>query len=78
MSSRTQFPLMVIKENRLERKFAISQQIFLSFPTNSAAGINRGLNVSVKQRVNKHSTWKPLISGCEKGVSEKPGTLNME
>jgi hypothetical protein len=46
---------MVINEKILQRKFTISQQIFLAFPTNSPAGIDRGLNVSEKQRVNKYS-----------------------
>jgi len=46
---------MVIKGKRLQRKFTISQQTFLAFPINSPAGIDQGLNVSEKQRLNKYS-----------------------
>jgi len=55
MSLKTQSPLIFIKGKSLERKFVISQQIFLVFLTNSPAGIDRGLNVSEKQRLNQYS-----------------------
>jgi hypothetical protein len=57
---------MVINEKNLQRTFTISQQIFLAFPTNSAAGIDRGLNVSEKQRGNKYSPGSLLFRDAKR------------
>jgi hypothetical protein len=62
---------MVINEKNLQRTFTISQQIFLAFPTNSAAGIDRGLNVSEKGMLKKAASGVLAILPC----SRTPCTL---
>jgi len=61
---------MVINEKNLQRTITISQQIFLAFPTNSPAGIDRGLNVSKKQRVKTYSPGSLLCMDANRESSK--------